>query len=1852
MKKALLLLVIFLSLVYLSPAQTIAFHENFELPSLDDSVSYSSTPTTGYGWNINTRLHHGPNSLRSDSCQVKSGNTVYLTTNSFSTVNNTFIVLSFSQICKVDFLDIATLEVSNNGGNTYTQLTGAQYTGAGQYAANGNRFASNSYGNLWAVSNPAATPTNTWWRTETFDLSLLLANSADCKIRFKLSDGGPVGPSNNKGWYLDNIVVTMSYSELIPPVIVLANPILTGTIWTTGPFNIKAKITDQSGIDTAYVVYTINNGPQDTVGMVHMTNDTMKGIIPTVNDSDQVCWRVEAIDAAANHNWARNPVNNCNLFTARAGITFPFYDNFNTNNNLWTPSYGGAVQTSTWEWGVPNYGTTNSTHSPPYCWDVNLNTAYQDNGYCILTSPVFDFSNAVDARLSFWTNYNTEPYGDGMRLEYTTNGTTWNTLGTVADPLGQNWYTNTIWTTNQPAWEGYSEGWKKCKYRLTLLNNVVGMVRFRFVFNSNGWTPGDGISIDDFSIALPSPQEIAGESMFLPESGCGLGDETVKISVINNGLTPITNGFNAGYKKNAASAPVIEFVNDTIQPGDTLIYTFVTPVNLSTVNTDVTYSLKAWVTLINDPNHDDDTIYKDIVSYYVPPSPGVTTANIPYGTSTTLTATSTLPVTWYDQPTGGTLLATGPTYTTDILYGTTIFYPDVMAPNGCYSVRATDTVFVGQAPPNDASAQVIVAPVTGYNMTNSMTVKTRIRNYGTVAMSTFQMGYKIDNGPNITENVNLNLAPGDTTTYTFTTPANLLAYTTYQLKSWITLSGDNTHVNDTCYKSVENKPYNYCLSSASWIDYGDIGNVTISNLNNGNAMPPSNNPTADNVYTNFTNLTPIYLLKGNTYNISISQINLNAANPHMCKVFVDWNWNGTFEPATETAFVGGPTVPNMTMTGQITVPLDAHEGYTRFRVVLQLTTFPDDILPCGFYNYGETEDYVALISPQIPHDAGISNVIFPPATYPAGLTDQPEVTLVNFGSDTIYSVDVKYQLDNNSIVTQTWTGNLAPMENTNVTFPAISLPALSHTFCAWTVLTDDTNTINDSYCRNIQGVPTDTLPYYDNFDGIVKFTNSSTSTTNWVHGSTTPGVFPDPPHSVPNVWGTNLPTGSYFSNANCDLTTQIFDFTNAINAKLSFWYKCQTDQWGDGVQVQYSQDAGQSWNTLGIQNDPLGINWYNTTIWSLGPVFAGSLNGWIKATYLLSEFNLTPTMRFRFQFNSDGWTELQGFAIDDFNITLPYHKDAGVDSVLTPQGQAVAFTAIAPHVRIVNFGMDTLDSLNVKYCINGGPPTTQTWYGTLNPGASTNFQFTIPYTVPQGNYELKVYSDLPLDGDHNNDSTKITLFGIPTFPVPYSDDFDSLTTFWYTTTAQWEHGPPSSSIINYAYSPPYCWKTNLDGNYVRTGQIEYLYSPMFDFSVIGYDSLRFEHWVDIYPDEGGNLQYLSNTGWKNLGWMGDPNGINWYTNNDYGWSGDGGVPGWHLSAYDLTTLTDFAQPTQFRFAFTVIYDNLFNHNGWAIDNFELTSPKIPKDAGVTDILQPVGQTIYGTDMVVTVKIKNFGTDTLFMIPVKYQVDGITVNASAWAGSLPPDSSVIFNMPPYPAPLNNYSICAYTDVPLDTHSGNDTTCSSLLVIPPDYDLLVTKITEPVTQTIHGDSALVKILVKNVGLNQVSDIPVVYRVADSMIVVHETLTLTPPLQPGDSTYYTFATKYSYEYLGYYYLCAYTDYNNDGYHANDTLCKKLEELYTMIPENVNDPLYLSQNIPNPGDDQTQIILRLPKAGQVTFEVVNMLGQKVKSTQERMGEGEHLITLDTHSLPPGVYYYYMVFEQKRLVRKMIITH
>lgn len=318
-----------------------------------------------------------------------------------------------------------------------------------------------------------------------------------------------------------------------------------GPIFELGPFNVGVRALDGSGIDTVFLYYRVNSGTLDSVGMVRNNASgafcNWIGTIPAASDSDTISYYVKAIDASQRNNFAINPSpSSMRQFIALAGIRFPFTDNFDASDvwRGWIATGSATSPTLTsggWVRGVPAKSILNSARSAPNAWMPGpLNSNYPNNVWYILESPVFDFSQAQNATLSFWQwrdinngGASTAPgipgTGDGFWIEYTTqvNATvpTWIKLGNAqpTDTNQVNWYNRTNITgltgATNGAWDGSSNGWERSIRRLIEPAfqgaNGAASVRFRFVFRSNASLQANGVAIDDFSIVLPVQRDLA-----------------------------------------------------------------------------------------------------------------------------------------------------------------------------------------------------------------------------------------------------------------------------------------------------------------------------------------------------------------------------------------------------------------------------------------------------------------------------------------------------------------------------------------------------------------------------------------------------------------------------------------------------------------------------------------------------------------------------------------------------------------------------------------------------------------------------------------------------------------------------------------------------------------------------------------------------------------------------------------------------------------------------------------------------------------------------------------------------------------------------------------------------------------------------------------------------------------------------------------------------------------------------------------------------------------------------------------------------------------------------------------------
>ncbi len=178
-------------------------------------------------------------------------------------------------------------------------------------------------------------------------------------------------------------------------------------------------------------------------------------------------------------------------------ISFPYLENFETNNGYW---YTNSSGNSTWQYGTPVSAKVKRAASGTKAWKTNIAGYYNDAELSYLYSPCFNVSAMTNPTLSFSLALDIEDCGatlcDAAWVEYSNNGgISWNKLGAMGQ--GTNWYNknyagNQVWSR-----QDYTR-WHVATTALPTTNN--SSLRFRFVFNSDVGLTKDGIAVDDIHI--------------------------------------------------------------------------------------------------------------------------------------------------------------------------------------------------------------------------------------------------------------------------------------------------------------------------------------------------------------------------------------------------------------------------------------------------------------------------------------------------------------------------------------------------------------------------------------------------------------------------------------------------------------------------------------------------------------------------------------------------------------------------------------------------------------------------------------------------------------------------------------------------------------------------------------------------------------------------------------------------------------------------------------------------------------------------------------------------------------------------------------------------------------------------------------------------------------------------------------------------------------------------------------------------------------------------------------------------------------------------------------------------------
>jgi hypothetical protein len=150
-----------------------------------------------------------------------------------------------------------------------------------------------------------------------------------------------------------------------------------------------------------------------------------------------------------------------------------------------------------------------------------------------------------------------------------------------------------------------SDEWIRSTYRLS---GYGGQSIQLVVRGYNAICCTGDLAIDDVSFTVPENNDLELLSIETPNSGCGLGAaELVTIRFRNAGLLT-QSSFSLGYEVNAGS-PVIETYTGTVNPGDTVEYTFTATTDLSIPGD---YDISGFTGLSGDANLGNDTAVKTV----------------------------------------------------------------------------------------------------------------------------------------------------------------------------------------------------------------------------------------------------------------------------------------------------------------------------------------------------------------------------------------------------------------------------------------------------------------------------------------------------------------------------------------------------------------------------------------------------------------------------------------------------------------------------------------------------------------------------------------------------------------------------------------------------------------------------------------------------------------------------------------------------------------------------------------------------------------------------------------------------------------------------------------------------------------------------------------------------------------------------------------------------------------------------------------------------------------------------------------------------------------------------------------
>jgi hypothetical protein len=296
--------------------------------------------------------------------------------------------------------------------------------------------------------------------------------------------------------------------------------------------------------------------------------------------------------------------------------------------------------------------------------------------------------------------------------------------------------------------------------------------------------------------------------------------------------------------------------------------------------------------------------------------------------------------------------------------------------------------------------------------------------------------------------------------------------------------------------------------------------------------------------------------------------------------------------------------------------------------------------------------------PAHANDAGISQISNPATGYTSCNTSlTPSATIRNYGSANLTTAIINMKLDNNSPLTQNWSGNLVTGASSNITLPALTgLSIGTHTLKIYTTLPNgvaDPNTANDTTTVSFtitSPTPTANLPVNNGFQGAFPGTGftieNPNNNTTWSQEATV---------------GSNSTQSARLDCFNNNTTGQsdfihlpylnLSSVSGSIILTFDVAYARYNAQYSDTLRVLVSSNCGTTTTVYSKGGSTLATVPDQTT------AFTPSANQWRTETVNLSAFAGQNNVRISFEGRS-GYGQFM--YIDNINVS----SNVGLDNQL------------------------------------------------------------------------------------------------------------------------------------------------------------------------------------------------------------------------------------------------------------------------------------------------------------------------------------------------------------------------------------------------------------------------------------------------------------------------------------------------------------------------------------------------------------------------------------------------------------